>query len=119
VVSGSQLTYTITATNNGPQAAQGVVLTDPLPAGASFVSATRSANLGTLTTPRGNGSTVSWNIPTLTSGQSVTLTVVVKVSAKAGATLTNTASVSSSSPEPNPDPHPDSAATLTPVAAKH
>src|SRR5262249_31276993 len=102
VVTGSQLTYTLTVTNNGPQAAQGVALTDPLPSGTSFVSASRSDNLGTITTPKGNGSTVTWNIGTLTSGQSVTLTLVVKVSAKAGTTISNTASVSSTSPtDPN------------------
>ena len=33
-------TYTITLTNNGPNAAQGVVLSDTLPAGSTFVSMT-------------------------------------------------------------------------------
>jgi uncharacterized repeat protein (TIGR01451 family) len=95
-VSGSQLTYTLVVRNAGPLPAQGVALTDALPAGTSFVSA--AATAGTLTQPKRNSNTVAWNAPTLTSGQSVTLSVVVKVSARAGATLTNTASVSSSSP---------------------
>src|SRR5262249_9753903 len=109
VVTGSNLTYTLVVTNTGSQPAQSVVLTDPLPAGASFPSATRSPGVGTLTSPKGNSGTVSWSVGTLGGGQSATLTLVVKVSAKAGSTLTNTASASSSSPEPNPDPHPDSA----------
>jgi uncharacterized repeat protein (TIGR01451 family) len=117
VVTGNSLTYTLVVTNNGPQSAQGVVLTDPLPAGSSFASATRSSNIGTLTTPKGNSSTVSWNVGTLDGGQSVTLTLVVKVSAKAGATLTNTASVTSSSP-PDPDPGNNKASMMTTVTAK-
>src|SRR5260370_15133761 len=34
---GSDVTYTPSATNNGPSAAASTVVTDPLPAGASFV----------------------------------------------------------------------------------
>jgi hypothetical protein len=94
-----------------------VVLTDPVPAGASFVSATPSPSVGILTTPRGNGSTVTWNIGTLAGGQSVTLTLVVKVSARAGALLSNTATVSSSSPE-DPTPGNDSALVTTTVKAR-
>jgi uncharacterized repeat protein (TIGR01451 family) len=116
VVSGTNLTYTLVATNNGQQAAQGVVLTDPLPAGTSFVSASPSPNIGTLTTPKGNSSTVSWQVGTLASGQSVTLTLVVKASAKAGSTLTNTASISSSTPDSNGGNNSATATTL--VAAR-
>ena len=36
----NNLTYTITVNNNGPQAAAGVQVTDPLPAGVNLVSAT-------------------------------------------------------------------------------
>jgi uncharacterized repeat protein (TIGR01451 family) len=117
VATGSNLTYTIAVQNAGPQPAQGVVLTDPVPAGASFVSATPSPSVGILTTPRGNGSTVTWNIGTLAGGQSVTLTLVVKVSARAGALLSNTATVSSSSPE-DPTPGNDSALVTTTVKAR-
>lgn len=39
---GSNATYTFTVTNRGPSLADGVVLTDPLPAALSFVSATIS-----------------------------------------------------------------------------
>jgi large repetitive protein len=93
------------------------MLTNPLPAGTSFVSATRSDNVGTLTTPKGNGSTVSWSLPTLNSGQSVTLTVVVKASAKAGTTLSNTATVSNSSPV-DPNTANNSSTVSTSVIAK-
>jgi large repetitive protein len=116
VPTGSMLTYSIVVSNAGPQAAQGVSLTDTLPVGTSFVSATATA--GTLTTPRGNGSTVSWSAATLASGPGVTLTLVVKVGARAGATLTNTASVTSSSPR-DPRLANNSASVSTAVLPRH
>ena len=39
---GSNVIFTITATNNGPSAATGVCVADNLPAGYTFVSATTS-----------------------------------------------------------------------------
>ena len=39
---GVNVTYTLTVTNNGPQSATGVMLSDPLPAGMTFVSAVPS-----------------------------------------------------------------------------
>src|SRR5207248_196508 len=43
VTAGTDLTYTVTLTNNGPSDAQGVVLSDVVPAGTTFVSATAPA----------------------------------------------------------------------------
>src|SRR5262249_50788510 len=40
---GDVITYTLTLTNNGPGAATSVVISEPLPAGLSFVSFTASA----------------------------------------------------------------------------
>jgi len=115
VVTGTNLTYTIAVQNAGPQQAQSVALTDPLPAGVSLVSATATA--GTVTKPKGNSSTVVWNMPALAKNGNVTLTLVVKVSAKGGATLTNTVSVSSSSPK-DPSLASNSATAVTSVVAK-
>src|SRR5262249_45315334 len=116
VVTNANLTYTIVVRNNGPQDAKGVVITDPLPGGASFVSANGSLSGGTLTTPKaGTAGTVTWNIQTLGSGQSATLTVVEKVTAKAGATLNNIAGVSSSPLDPNPG---NNSATVSSTVAK-
>ena len=39
VAAGSNVTYTITVTNNGPSTSTDVVVTDPLPSQTSFVSA--------------------------------------------------------------------------------
>lgn len=56
---GSNLTYTVTVSNAGPNGATGVVLTDTLPSGAVFVSATPSQGkcsqaAGTVTCTLGN-----------------------------------------------------------------
>src|SRR5207244_3251351 len=40
VFAGDNITYTITLTNNGPNAAQGVTLSDTVPPNTTFVSAT-------------------------------------------------------------------------------
>ncbi|MFO0868385.1 MAG: DUF11 domain-containing protein [Pirellulales bacterium] len=83
------VTFTVTATNNGPAAATGVTLTDLLPAGLTFVSATPS---GSTTF---NSATGLWTIGALgnTAGNnSATLTIVATV--VASNTITNTASLS-------------------------
>ncbi len=94
VAVGQQATYTITVTNNGPAAATAVEVTDPLPAGLSFVSATPSQ--GTY-----NSATGLWTIGTLANGVQATLQVVATVTA-ATPSLTNTATVRSTTPDPNP-----------------
>ena len=43
VVPGTDNTYTITVTNNGPSTVTGAQVSDVLPAGATFVSATNGA----------------------------------------------------------------------------
>lgn len=59
VRAGDEVTYTITAKNNGPSVANNVVVTDPLPTGVNFVSATSTKGTCTGTT------TVTCNIGTL------------------------------------------------------
>ncbi|WP_299902600.1 gliding motility-associated C-terminal domain-containing protein, partial [uncultured Aquimarina sp.] len=79
---GSNVTYTITVTNNGPAQATNVVLTDVLPAGVTYVSDT------------GAGAYVSgtglWTIGTINSGANATIDIVASVDAgTSGDTITN------------------------------
>src|SRR5438132_1243364 len=82
VTVGSNVTFTVTVTNNGPSNASGVVITDQLPAGLTFVSATPSQ--GTYTSGTG-----VWNIGAIGSGASVTLALTATVTTSGS--LTNTA----------------------------
>jgi uncharacterized repeat protein (TIGR01451 family) len=95
-IQGQNVTFTVTLTNNGPTNATNVVVTDALPAGLTFVSATPSA--GTY-----NAGTGAWAVASLASGSSATLQLVALV-ANAG-TLTNTAQVTASD-QPDPDSTP-------------
>jgi uncharacterized repeat protein (TIGR01451 family) len=72
-LAGSRLTYTIQLKNNSSALATGVVVTDTMPAGASFVSA--SSSLGTSTR---SGGTITFRIPSLASGASATITLIVQ-----------------------------------------
>jgi uncharacterized repeat protein (TIGR01451 family) len=89
---GSNITYTIKASNGGPDLARSSTISDPLPANVSLVSATASQGSCTGTT------TVSCSLGTIANGGSATVTIVAK--ATAAGTATNTASVSSGSVDP-------------------
>ena len=88
---GSNVTFTITATNNGPDDATGAKVTDTLPAGLTFVSATPSV---------GSWAGNTWTIGSLANGGSATLSLVAHV-ASAGS-ITNTATASSDSFDTTP-----------------
>ena len=77
--------YMLTATNDGEADLTGVVITDTIPAGLSFVSAD---NAGTHA-----AGDVTWNIGDLAMGESVTVTV--RLRGDDAGTYTNTASVTS------------------------
>ena len=96
VVAGTQLTYTFTSTNNGPSSATGVTVTDTLPAGETFVSATTSQG----TTSFAND-TLTVTLGNMASGGTATTTVLVDVASSVTGTLTNTATISGNQPDPN------------------
>lgn len=93
VTVGSNLTYTITVTNNGPDAATGTVVIDTLPTGVTFVSS--SASQGSCT----GTITVTCSLGSLANGASATVSIVLTPTA--AGTLSNTASVSSAVADPN------------------
>jgi uncharacterized repeat protein (TIGR01451 family) len=99
VIAGSNLTYTLTVANTGPDSATSVVVTDNLPAETTFVSC--SSTGGGVCGGSGNNRTVTF--ASLASGQteSVTLVASVNCSVVDGTLVSNTATVSSSTLDPN------------------
>ncbi|WP_404310145.1 beta strand repeat-containing protein [Neorhodopirellula lusitana] len=94
---GSELTYTITVTNDGPSAAESVTAVDTLPTGVTFVSGTGPS--GALTA---SGQTVTVNGGTLDAsgtGSSFVFTIVATVNDGVTASQTNIVSVSTSTAE--------------------
>src|SRR4051794_27234988 len=105
---GSNVTFTITATNNGPSLAEEVVVTDLFPADRlQFVSA--SAAGGTAY----DSATGRWSIPTLIIGQTVTLQVVAKV--QTNSAVTNSATRTAMKQTDTNPANDTASATLNPV----
>ena len=87
---GESIVYTLTVTNHGPLVATGVTVTDTLPIGLSFQSATSSQGYC------GGTSIVTCSLGTVNNGGNATVTIVAKLD-QAGS-IQNTASVKSSVP---------------------
>ena len=96
VAPGCELTYTLNVRNLGPRTATGIALTNTLPAGVSFVSATSSQ--GSCAQASG---VVTCQLGVLPALSNVVISVVVTPMAD-GARLTNTASVTANEPENTP-----------------
>ena len=91
---GQNLTYSLTATNAGPDGATGVTIVHQLVAGASFVSASSGCNFDTIS------SRVTCSLGNLAPSGSAVATVTVRVE-QAGS-LSNTATISSNENDPQP-----------------
>jgi uncharacterized repeat protein (TIGR01451 family) len=106
------LTYTVTLKNAGPNAASGIVISDPLPSFVQFQSLTPPAGV-TCTTPAvGASGTLKCNLATLNAGSSVTFQFVVLVVASKAMTITNTVTVTSQSVDPDLSDNQASASTV-------
>jgi uncharacterized repeat protein (TIGR01451 family) len=104
---GQQFTYTITVNNTGPDPATGVVLTDPVPAGACLNSVSTSPVVGNYTY---TGNAIKWSIGNLAVNNTVILSVAA--TAVAAGVLTNTAIVSGNESDPNPGNNSATAAVI-------
>ena len=98
VVTGGDLRYQVTVVNNGPDPAQGVVLTDMLPGSTLLVSTASSVNV----TPTASNGVVSMTLDSLASGATAVLTIEVQTTGSPQQTITDTATASSQTLDPNP-----------------
>jgi len=106
---GVSLSYRITATNNGPAVATNVTVTDTLPSGVAFVSATSTQG-------NCNGSgPVNCNLGSLTVGSSAIITIVV--TPQTTGEIANTATVSASETDFDSSNNTATATTLIQPAA--
>ena len=107
---GTQITYEITAKHvGGTSAATGVVVTDPLPAGVTFVSATGGGTA--------SGGAVTWSVGVIPIGDSAKVTVTVAIGSGTSGLVTNTATVTATTSDPTPgDDTASASTTVTQVA---
>lgn len=93
---GDTVTYTITLTNNGPDNATGITVTDILNSELSLISATSS--LGSFAT-----STGLWSIDSLNNASSTSLILVTTIKdGSQGKTILNTATTTATQLDPAP-----------------
>ena len=92
---GESLTYSINVVNNGPQTALETIVSDPLPAGLAFASASAGCSE--------TGGTVTCNLGDLAAAANRDLEIVGEISCALsdGTILSNTASTSSDTVDPD------------------
>ncbi len=116
-IPGNSVTYTITVTNAGPDAATGVTVADTFPA---ILTATwTGVGAGGGTGPASGSGNISTSAVNLPAGGSFTFTAVAAISPAATGTLSNTATVAAPGSVNDPNAANNSATdtdTLTPQA---
>jgi uncharacterized repeat protein (TIGR01451 family) len=107
---GSLLVYTLTLSNASSVLAEGVTISDVLPANTSFVSDTSGLSAVTA------GSVITWNVGAMSAGSAISFTLTVSASASWRGPLTNEAHAASSTADLNPINNTSrTTATTTPV----
>jgi uncharacterized repeat protein (TIGR01451 family) len=112
----STVAYSVTVFNVGPDAAADVTVTDPIPAGTTFVSASQNSGpvFSCSTSSVGSGGTITCTLATMATGSSADFTLRIAAGTPNGATFANTASVSQSGFDPNSGNDSSTAVTSTP-----
>lgn len=105
---GSNTTFTLTATNNGPDPANLVQVVDTLPPELVYVSNSCGASY--------SAPSLTWNIGDLAVGASAQCQVTVTVTAEGS--FTNSAFVSAQQVDPVPSNNPDVSTVGTPVGSE-
>lgn len=98
---GSDLTYTITVANDGPDPATAVIVNDLVPVQTTFVSFDGPAGWECSTPAVGTRGYASCLVGELASGAVETMTLVVRADTGAAGTISDTASVASDTPDPD------------------
>lgn len=111
VAAGGNFAWTVTIGNGGTIAAETVQLSDPLPAGTTFVSVSTPAGWSCSTPAVGTTGAVSCSIASLQVGSTAfTIVATVGGAMPPGTVLSNTATVTSVTPDPDSA---DTSATAT------
>ena len=108
-VPGTDLTYDITVTNHGPSTVTGATVSDVLPAGTTFVSATNGATYNSGT------NTVNFTGGTLASDGATSFQLTLAISSTLTGTLSNTATVTPPAGVTDPIPGNNSSTTTDPL----
>jgi uncharacterized repeat protein (TIGR01451 family) len=121
---GSNVPYDITVVNNGPLVASTVVLTDVVPDGMTFVSATQQNGPAfncTELPAAGSGGTIRCEASNFAVGQPVTFTFVFNIPAgtPGGTQFTNIATVSGQTPDAFTENNSAAAGTAVPAPPVH
>lgn len=108
VYAGDEVSWRVTVTNNGPQQANGISVTDALPAGLTFTGvATPTANATTGWGFSITGDTLTATLATLANGASASFEVTTRTLAAAVPTATNAVTVTSTTPDTDPSNNDD------------
>lgn len=118
-VSGNTITYTMTATNNGPSDAIGVHIVDNIPDGIRVISATVNGNTVTIPasasdTTAANPDDITFAVGNLASGVSnTTIIIVAAILPASTAALVNSAVISTTDTATTETPTNNNAASVT------
>ena len=118
IQAGSQMTYTLTVTNNGPSTATTVNVADTLPTGVTFVSGTSligSTPAGTVSS--GANNTANVVIPALAPGESAIVTIRATVATSSTGNITNTVTVTAANDSVSTNNNASATTTVTLPAA--
>ncbi len=114
VTPGTQITYTIVASNAGPSAITGAKVVDNLPANLTNATWTCAASSGSSCGQASGSGSINTTVDLLNGG-SATFTVTATVSSAATGTLTNTATVAPPPEVTDPTPNNNSSTDSDPL----